>query len=435
MTDPVTLRRALGLREAVTLGVGGTIGGGIFVLVGTAVGEAGPAAAAAFVLAFAAAVLIALPYAELACRFPQAGGGYAFVRAVLGTPWAFLMGWGFWGSYVFMSGFITVGFGGYLQSLTGLPPVTGALLVITVSTVVNLAGMRMSGLVQSLVVGLAVTALVGFGAFGTPHISAASFTPFAPEGVPGVLAAALLAFLAYAGFDMVAAAGEEIRDPERNLPRAILGTLLVVLGVYLLITIVAVGIVPAAELGRSAAPLADVATAFAGPLGGRLVALVACFTTAATSNAVLVVMSRIVFAMSRDGLLPRRLSAVGARTGAPWAAVLLSAGTLAVVASVASVQVCAAVGGFLYVMHFVLPLVSLVVLRRGGGPPASFRTPAPRVVLTLAFGVCAVLLASSGRIGVLGGLGWLALGLAGHVLTYRPSRRTRDDADLARTAA
>ena len=105
-SDRAQLRRGLGLREAVALGVGGTIGGGIFVLVGSTAGLAGPAALLAFSLAFVASLLIALPYAELACRYPEAGGGYAYVREVLGRELGFLMGWVFWGAYLFISGYV-----------------------------------------------------------------------------------------------------------------------------------------------------------------------------------------------------------------------------------------------------------------------------------------------------------------------------------------
>src|SRR5262249_9363096 len=105
------LQRALGLREAVALGIGGAIGGGIFVLVGAAAGRAGPAVLLAFGLAFGISLMIALPYAELACRYPVAGGGYAFVQALFGPRWGFVMGWDYWGAYIFVSGYVTIGFG------------------------------------------------------------------------------------------------------------------------------------------------------------------------------------------------------------------------------------------------------------------------------------------------------------------------------------
>src|SRR2546429_2628042 len=180
------LRRVLTLHEAVALGVGGTIGGGIFVLVGAAAGRAGPGALLSFLLAFGISLLIALPYAELACRYPLAGGGYAFARALLGPHWGFLMGWGYWGAYIFISGYVTLGFGGYLHALTGLSPVAGALALIGISTGINLAGVRLSGVVQSLVIGVAIVALLAFGVLGLPMWTAKGSTPFSPLEEVGV---------------------------------------------------------------------------------------------------------------------------------------------------------------------------------------------------------------------------------------------------------
>lgn len=413
------LRRVLTLREAVALGVGGTIGGGIFVLVGAAAGRAGPGVLLAFVLAFGASLLIALPYAELACRYPLAGGGYAFARTVLGPHWGFLMGWGYWGAYLFISGYVTLGFGGYLHALTGFDPLSGALLLIGISILINLAGVRLSGLAQSVIVGVAVAALLGFGIMGLSHIRIERFTPFLPLGLGGVGVATLLAFLAFGGFDMVAAAGEEVVAPERNLPRAIVLTLLVVLGLYLLVTFVAVGSLPWQALGQSPAPLAAAAAQSLGPMGQRLTALAALLTTAATGNAVLVVTSRIAFAMARDGLLPRALAQVHPTTAVPWAAVLLDGLALALVALTGSVAFVAAVGGFLYVLHFLFTLVALVVLRRRGGPAPAFRVPAPRVTLPLAFGCCLLLLVTSGWAGALAGMGWLLVGLCAYAAVRR----------------
>jgi APA family basic amino acid/polyamine antiporter len=418
------LHRVLTLREAVSLGVGGTIGGGIFVLVGAAAGHAGPGALLAFTLAFGMSLLIALPYAELACRYPLAGGGYAFARTLLGPHWGFLMGWDYWGAYIFVSGYVTLGFGGYLHALTGLPAVPGALVLIGISTAINLVGVRLSGLVQSLVIGAAIVALLGFSILGLPHIHIEQFTPFLPSGILGVAMATLLAFLAFGGFDMVAAAGEEIASPERNLPRAILLTLFIVLVLYLLVTFVALGVLPWKELRTSPAPLAAAATQFIGPTGQRFTAVAAILTTAATANAVLVVTSRVAFAMARDELLPGLLARVHAGTGVPWGAVLLNGILLALVALTASVELAAAIGGFLYVLHFLFPLVALVILRRRGGALPAFHTPAPQIILPFAFGSCLLLLVTSGWIGVSGGLGWLLIGVLAYG-TIHISRRAR----------
>jgi APA family basic amino acid/polyamine antiporter len=418
------LHRVLTLREAVALGIGGTIGGGIFVLVGTAAERAGPGAVLAFVFAFGLSLFIALPYAELACRYPLAGGGYAFARALLGRHWGFFMGWDYWGAYIFISGYVTLGFGGYLHALTGLSPVAGALILIGICTAINLIGVRLSGLAQSIVIGTAIAALLVFCILGLPHVHLEQFTPFIPYGFGGLAAATLLAFLAFGGFDMVAAAGEEIAAPERNLPRAILLTLIGVLGLYLLVTIIAIGVTSAHILGKSPAPLAAAATLFLGTPGQEFMAIIAILTTAATGNAVLVVTSRVSFAMARDGLLPNIIARVHSRTGVPWGSVLLNCVMLALVALIGSVEVAAAVGGFLYVLHFLFTLAALVKLRRQGGPPPAFRMPAPWVILPLAFGGCAALLVTSGATGVLGSLGWLVIGLLayGMVYTFKKSK-------------
>jgi APA family basic amino acid/polyamine antiporter len=265
------VRRELGLGEAVALGVGGTVGGGIYVLVGVAAGQAGPAALLAFLLAFAASVAIALPYAELACRLPLAGGGYAAVRGVLGPHWGFLMGWGYWGAYVLLSGYVTLGFGGYLQAASGLPAPLGAVALVAACTGLNLLGVKVSGRAQVAVVLAAVVGLCGLVAWGLPAVELERLRPFAPHGPGGLLPAALVAFLAFGGFDMIAAAGEEVRQPERNLPRAILLTLAAVLGLYLLVALVALGTVPAGRLAASSAPLAAAAETFGGTTARRLV--------------------------------------------------------------------------------------------------------------------------------------------------------------------
>ena len=414
------LRRELGLREAVALGVGGTVGGGIFVLVGAAAGLAGPAALLAFVLAFGASLAIALPYAELACRLPLAGGGYAFARQVLGRHWGFLMGWGYAGAYVFVSGYVTVGFGGYLHAVTGLPAAAGAVALVAGCTVLNLLGVKVSGRAQAVVVLVAVGGLAALVLWGLPAVRLDRLRPFAPQGAGGVFQAALVAFLSLGGFDMVAAAGEEVRQPERNLPRAILLTLTGVVGLYLLVALVALGSVPAWRLGASAAPLADAAGAFGGGVGRRLIVFCALLTTAATANAVLVVTSRVVFAMARDKLLPSGLGAVHRLTGAPWAAVLACGLLLGAVAGLGTVRFAATAGGFLYVLHFVPPLIALVLLRRRqGGERPAFTTPAPRVLVPLAFAASTALVVASGRTGLVVGSAWLLAGLAVHAAWSR----------------
>jgi APA family basic amino acid/polyamine antiporter len=326
------------------------------------------------------------------------------------------MGWGYWGAWVFASGYVTLGFGGYLHALTGLPPIPGALALIAVSTALHLRGARVAGRAEAAVLVLGMGVLVAVGLLGLPQAlaHAARFVPFLPRGLGGVAAATPAAFLALNGFDSVAAAGEEIARPERTLPRAILLTLLIAIVLYLLVTAMAVGALPWPALGASPVPLADAAATFLGPAGRLLVAVAALLTMAATANAVLVVGSRVAFGMARDGELPGVAGRVSAGRGTPWVAVLLTGAALALVAVAGSATLAASVGGFLYAVHFAFPVAALVRLRRGGPTPA-FRTPAPRVILPLAGVACGLLLGASGQVGVAGGLSWLLIGLVLHL--------------------
>ncbi|CCB72590.1 APC family permease [Streptantibioticus cattleyicolor] len=409
------LRRELGLREALALGVGGTVGGGIFTLVEVAAGAAGPASLIAFVLAFAASAVIALPYAELACRVPAAGGGYAVTRQVLGPTWGFAMGWIYWGGYLLASGYVTIGFGQYLHAATGVPTTAGAVALVAACTLVNLVGAKLSGRAQSVVFAVAVVGFLTFVCWGLPHVRSAVLVPFAPHGGVGVLLATPVVFLAFGGFDMVAAAGEEIRRPERNLPLAILLTLVCVLVLYLLVAFTAFGTTPAGVLRGSGAPLADAAARFGGVPARRLMLGCAALTLAATANALVMVTSRALFAMARDGLLPAALGRLRPDSRVPRPAVLVDGLLLGGVALLGSVQLAATAGGFLYVLHFFPPLLSLVRLRRAAsGPAPAFRTPAPRIVLPLAFTCGAAMLVATGGRGASTGLVWLAVGAVVH---------------------
>lgn len=425
------LRQTLGLRELVAVGVGGTIGGAIFVLVGNMLDQAGPVGALlAFVLAALVALLIALPYTELACRYPLAGGGYAFVQAILGQHWGFLMGWLYAGSWLFIGSYVALGSGVYFHqviagTLAGdVPPLASSLCLIIGLVCVQLMGGKIFGWVQKLLVSLICITLIGGGLISLYYMGTglrgASLSHFAlslPHGIGGMLAMTPLAFLALAGFDMVATTGEEVNQPQRTLPLAILLTLGSVLLLYLLVTCVTAGVLSGHAHLMTKTPLADVAGQLFGNPGQVLIAIVAVCTTAATANAVLLATSRITFAMARDDLLPSFLARVHPKTGVPVGAIVGNGVILALLTLTNAIGLLATIGSMLYVLQFVFPLVALMIVQRRASTRASpaFRTPTPWLVLPLALGGCVLLIISAVTASGLWGIslegGWVAAGL------------------------
>jgi len=434
--EKIKLHRTMGLRDMVALGIGGTIGGAIFVLVGLMIDQAGPLGAfISFALAFLVMALVMLPYAELASRYPLAGGGYAFVQVMLGRHWGFLMGWIYAGSWLFIGSYVTLGFGGYFHQVLsrvmprvgGAPPLVSTLLLILVIVSINLAGGKFFGRVQKVIVLLVAATLVAGGIAGLysaiAGLHGATLSHFSfvfPHGVGGILGMAPLAFLALSGFDMVATTGEEVKRPQRTLPLAIFLTLGSVLLLYLLVTAATAGVLAGHEQLSTKTPLADAARRLFGGMGQQLIAFTAALTTAATANAVLVATSRVVFAMARDGLLPRFLARVHSSTKVPWVAILVNGALLALLALSNAIGLLATVGSFLYILQFVLLLIALMVVRHRSRTAPSFRTPAPALVLPLALGGCLLLvvatLYTSGPGGIGTSLGWLMLGLLAYAI-------------------
>jgi basic amino acid/polyamine antiporter, APA family len=426
------LPRHLGLSGAVALGVGGTLGGGIFVLIGIAVQAAGAGAWLAFVLGLGLVALIALPYTEVATRAPRAGGGYAFVQATMGSRWGFFMGWGYAAAWLLGSGYVTTGFGRYLHALTGIPALPAMLVLIAACTFLNVFGIGPTARVQAILMSVTVLGLGAFVLIGAAHVSIPRLSPVLSRGPHGVLFATVLAFLALNGFDAIAAASEEMPDPSRTVPRAIALTLLIVGGLYIAVAVVAVGTTPLPTLAHSSAPLADATAHLGGHTFRALLLLVAVLTIAATANAMIVVSSRVMFGMARDGHLPAGLGRLSRRRGAPVASVLLSGGIVALVGLVAyagAIRLIAGSAGLLYILHYLPALIGLARAHRQ--PPTvatgAFSTPAARVVLPAAIGFAGLIALASGGPAIATSAGWLMLG---HLYrrTFAQRRRVRRNA-------
>ena len=362
----VSLKRELGLLECVAYGVGIILGAGIYALIAVAADLAGAALWAAFAIGALVAMLTGLSYAELSSMFPRAAAEYVYVREALGSELlAFLVGWLILATGVTSAATVALGFAGYLREMLGLAEWCNAplaVLLIALLSALNYAGIKESAKVNiactlAEVLGLLVVILVGLPRLGTVNYLEA------PRGLEGVLSAASIAFFAYIGFEDIANVAEETRNPERNVPAAILLAVLISAAIYVLVSLCSVSVVPWSELARSDAPLALVASRALGRGAQLLLSVIALFSTSNTVLVALIVGSRMAWGMARDGSLPRPLSLVDPRRGTPWVSILCTGAFSALFTLVGDIAVAAALASFGVFVTFLLVNLSALLLR------------------------------------------------------------------------
>jgi amino acid transporter len=390
------LERTIGLVGGLAIGVGTMIGAGIFVFPGLAAGRAGPAAAGSFAIGAVVALLVALPASELATAMPRSGGGYYFISRGLGTLAGAVVGLSLWLGLIFASAFYLMGFGHYAAAVfaeIGVSPGVNPVMPLALVFAVVLTGLSMTGTenaakLQNVVVALLLGILTVFlayggldalGVFGRPS------TPerFAPFGYAPVLRTAALVFTSYLGFAQVATVAGEIKDPGRNLPLAMVGSVLLV-GVFYVATIfVATSAFESGTLaGFGETAMVEVARDFVGPVGAVAILLAGLLATVSSANASILSSSRALFALSRDALVPRRASEINLRYGTPHVALALAGGPVLGLVLLGRVEVLAEVASFLHLLMYGLICVALLALRRNEPDwyDPAFRVPGYPVV-------------------------------------------------------
>jgi basic amino acid/polyamine antiporter, APA family len=445
-----TLRRAVGTLDLTAFGLGAIIGTGIFVIIGKAIGDSGPAIVLSFVLAGLTCVFSALSYAELASTIPLSGSAYSYSYATLGELVAWIIGWDLLLEYGVSVAAIAVGWGQYFNELlhsafgTSLPqaiaapPGEGGVVnvpaVFVVLAVVGLlvAGVRQSARTNTAMVGIKLVVLGIFIVVGLTSFDDANLHPFAPHGFNGVVDAAALIFFAYIGFDAVSTAGEEVEKPQRSLPIAIVGSLAIATLIYIAVSLVATGLVPASELAGSDAPLATALEKGAGVAWAP--AVISLGALVAITSVVLTIsygQSRVAFAMSRDGLLPRWLSRVGARQ-TPWRITLTFGVLIAALAAFVPLTTIAELINIGTLFAFVLVNIGVVVLRRTQPDlERPFRVPFVPLFPLIGCGLCIFLMTKLSadtwwRFAI-----WLAAGLAIYFAYGRRNSRLRTEETVA----
>jgi APA family basic amino acid/polyamine antiporter len=374
------LARTLGLPGLLLYGTGVILGAGIYSVLGAAAAKAGPALWQSFLISALAALLTALSYAELATLMPKAGAEYVYLRAALPGARALssAVGLVMSASGAATAATVSVAFAGYLQSLTGQrwPVALIALGVVGAVTALNAVGLKASARVNGLFTVIEILGLllcIGVGFAYAPVGEALAVAPSA-----GVLGAAGLVFFSFLGFESIAALAEESKDPERVLPRAILGSLAIATTLYVLVALAAVALLDPAELGRSDAPLTDAVATVSGTAAGVLGA-VALFSTSNTALVNVLGSIRILYAMGREGDLPAALGRVPEgrdQKRSPVVAVGVTGLLAASLLPLGEVDQLASVASLLSLVAFASVHVALLVLRvREPDRERPFRVP------------------------------------------------------------
>ncbi|THE63781.1 amino acid permease [Salinadaptatus halalkaliphilus] len=378
ITDDSELERTLGLTGGLAIGIGTMIGAGIFVFPGLAADQAGPAASASFAIGAVVALLVALPASELATAMPKSGGGYYFISRGLGTLAGAVVGLSLWFGLVFATAFYLVGFGYYaVDTLAELGIAVGEGLVIPIAllfgagfTVLNVTGTENAAKLQNGIVALLLSILVVFLTYGgldAAGIVGESSTPeqFAPDGVFPIFTTAALVFTSYLGFAQVATVAGEMKDPGRNLPLSMVGSVLVVGVLYVLTIFVAtsgLGSDTLGDLGETA--MVEVGRHYLGPVGAVAIVFGGLLATMSSANASVLSTSRSIYAVSRDALLPQRASRINLRYGTPHVALGMAGGPILVLTATGRVELLAEVASFLHLVMYGLICVALIALRR-----------------------------------------------------------------------
>jgi APA family basic amino acid/polyamine antiporter len=437
------LKPTLSWWHLVPLGVGAIVGTGIYTLIGVGANLAGPAVLLSFLIAGAVCACAALAYAEVATLIPVSGSAYTYSYVVLGEIIAWVVGWSLILEYSLVVSAVAVGWSGYAVGflnavgvhlpqalsvglyaggLVNLP----AIAVIAVVAGLLMLGTRESATINAVLVAVKIIALGLFVVVAGPRFHAANFHPFMPYGFVGhdiagtshgVMAAAAIIFFAFYGFDALSTAAEETRNPGRDLPIGIIGSMLACTVIYVTVAGVAVGAMPFARFANSPEPLALILRDLGQGWTAIAIGAAAVIALPTVILAFLYGQSRIFFVMARDGLLPASLAKVNARSGTPVRMTLATAVVVAILAGLAPLDQIASLANAGTLAAFTAVSACLLVLRRRApDQPRIYRTPLAWIVGPLAIAGCLYLFWSLPLKTRLFFAAWNLIGLAGYFL-------------------
>ncbi len=389
------LKRTLNLLDATSVGIGAIIGAGIFVVLGLAIGYAGPAVIISIIIAGIVASFTAFSFAELGSAIPKEGGAYEFAFELISPFAGFLVGslWLF--AQIVAGAAISLGFASYFVAIFPTFPLkTVAVVAALALTGLNLIGIKQSTAVNNILVIIKIAILSLFIGFGIFQIHPQNFSQFSPNGLFGILQGAGFIFFAYLGFGRIAALGEEVKNPERNLPLAVLIALVVSVIIYVLTGLTATGLQDYHILAQSGSPIAEAAkvmgnfTIVAAVSFGALIATISVLLTNLIGS------SRVAFAMARNGQLPKAIAKVSSRFGTPYISIFVMGALLTVLVFALDLKQTVAITSFAILSVHLTVNFSAIRLRKKMTSTEGFRVPLYPLIPSLGILSCIILMFS-----------------------------------------
>ncbi|MFZ5373998.1 MAG: APC family permease [Campylobacterota bacterium] len=424
-------QRRLGLMDVTFIGIGAVIGAGIFVITGQAAATmAGPAIVLSFLLGAVMIGITALIYAELSSAFPVAGSAYSFTFASLGEVFAWFVGWNLLLEYGVATAAVATGWSGYLRrfleesvgvaipkALSGAyDPANGTYIdisafgIILAIFILLAIGIKESARVNTAIVFIKLTVLAVFVFVGLPHVDWNNLTNFFPYGWEGVWHAAALLIFAYLGFDAISTVAEETKNPERNIPLGLILSLALSLVFFILVSFTLTAIVPYQELNVPDA-LAFALYRVNEPFAANVIALGAVITITTVMIVMGLGFTRILFALSRDNLLPKSLSEIHPKYNTPFKATLLGGVFLSILAGLVPLKTLAELVNIGTLFAYLMVAVAIIVLRRQNTIQPAFRIPAFKILMPLNFILIVFMMAGLPFDTWLRFIGWSIIGM------------------------
>ncbi len=425
------LNRVLGPIGLLMMGIGVIIGAGIFILTGIASAfYAGPAIVISFIISGIACMFTALCYAEFATMVPVAGSVYTYSYVTLGEIWAWIIGWDLILEYLVIVAAVAIGWSNYFveifssigiilpSALVNPPGVEGgiinlpAVLIVFVIMSLLVIGVRESSHFNTAIVFIKLAVILLFVSIGIYHINPSNYNPFFPYGFIGVFKGAAIIFFAYIGFDALTTAAEEVKNPQRTLPIAIIGSLIISSILYIVVAVILNGILPYSAFKETAAPVAFALQNLSINWASTIVSIGALCGITSVILVGLFGQTRVFFAMARDGLLPGLFAKIHGRFKTPVTGILVVGSIGAAIAAFVPITDVVQLVNIGTLAAFILVSFAVIILRRTQ-PDISrpFKTPFVPVIPVLAIIFCSLLIFELPTLTQLRFIVWLAIGL------------------------